>query len=226
MDYDYLTKTKYQEVKEAIERVHYQHTVDAGMMGLLSDREALNEYEELLDLINSLSGLSEDEVRDLTDNINSKIDWIKNPRHSFYNEERITTEEEFKDAIEHIHYRHRYDDGIMGTLDAGDATYLYNVLLEVLERMKGLSDETKKSLRDAVKVKIGQVNIVEEEKIQEYREYKEKQTAAFELAKQRYKSLSLFEKIKLHRQKQTPKYQDVDFMSVEEIDNLYLRKGK
>ena len=73
MSYDYLTKTKFDEVKDAIEKVHYEHTVDAGMMGLLSDREAIVEYEDLLNLINSLPGLSESEVQELTDNINYQL---------------------------------------------------------------------------------------------------------------------------------------------------------
>ncbi len=221
-----LLKTKYEQIIEAIEKVDYEHKVDAGMMGLLSDQEALDKYREIADIIQQVIELSVEEANDLNAMINKKIDRIYNPVHPVYNEDLITNEEEFRAAIENIHYRHRYDDGIMGTLDAGDATRLYNVLLEVLEKIPSLDEATKKVLRVEVKFKIGQVNVVEEDKIAEYHEYKAKQEVAFAEAKARFKALSFFEKIKLHRKKMTPEHQDFEFMSVEEIDNLYLRKGK
>lgn len=217
---------KYEELKGAIEKVHYQHTVDAGMMGLLSDQEALKAYKEIMGTINQTTELTEEEIKELTNIISDKIDRIIHPRHPMYNEDLITNEEEFKVAIENIHYRQRYDDGIMGTLNDGDAIKLYNILLGVLEKMKGLSPEVERALRKSVMVKIGQAPKVEREKIDEYNEYKVKQQVAFEAAKERFKSLSLFEKFKLYRLKQTPKHQDVDFMSVEEIDNLYIGRGR
>lgn len=221
-----LMKSKYEQVIEAIEKVDYEYLEGSGMMGTLSDQEAIDKYNEILEVISLLSELSVDEVNRLTAIVNKKIDRIKHPIHPLYNEDRITNEEEFRAAIEHIHYRQRYDDGIMGTLDAGDATRLYNILLEVLDKMEILSEESKKALRDEVKLRIGQVNIVEDEKIAEYHEYKAKQEAAFVEAKARYKSLSIFEKIKLNRNKMAPKHQDIKFMPVEEINELYLRKGK
>ena len=50
-----LLKTKYEQIIEAIEKVDYEHKVDAGMMGLLSDQEALDKYREIADIIQQVT---------------------------------------------------------------------------------------------------------------------------------------------------------------------------
>lgn len=219
-----IMKTKYQEVLEKIEAIDYKHKEDSGMVGVLSDNEALSEYKTLREVIIQIPGLSGDEINKLVWIINKKIDRIVHPVHPLYNEDLITNEEEFRAAIQDIHYKHRYDDGMMGTLDENDAIRLYNVLLEVLSKMENLSESVIRSLRDEIKIKIGRVHLVEEEKLNEYNENKIKHEEAFRNAKERFKSLSLFEKIKLYKNKMAPKNQDIEFMSIEEIDELY--KGR
>lgn len=215
-------ETKIQEIKQRILDIDMLYHSDESKDK--NTQEVLKAYRELLKSINDDPELVGDEVELLVMNITDKIDRIIHPRHPRYNEDLITTEEEFRAAIEEIHNNQRYGNENNEMLTDGEAIKLYNILLDVLRKMKDLSPEVERDLRRTIMLKIGQASKVEKEKEQELIDLKNKKDDAFAIAKARFKALSILEKIKSYRLKENPKAQDIEELSIEEIDNLYQRK--
>jgi hypothetical protein len=182
----------------------------------------VDNYMELLKIVSNMNHLDENQTKELIKDIEDKIDRIRHPRHERYNEDLITTEKEFRIAIEEINHLHRFGDNDLKILTMMEAVNLYNILLEVLDKINTIDDDIKKELKREVLLKIGQSQNVEEEKTKEM----EDRRNAFIAAKERYKLLSLIEKIKLYREKQTPSHQNLELMSVDEIESLYTVKRK
>lgn len=128
-------------------------------------------------------------------------------------------------AIEHIHYEHTVDAGAMwGTLTESEARHEYTKLLNALPNIPNLTDEERKTLAEMINAKIAAIPQIEAEQRAAYEEYEGKKKVAFEEAKQRFASLSSFEKLRLKQMKQDPEQIDVDWLTLPEIDQLYRKK--
>jgi hypothetical protein len=214
-----LMKPKIDEVKEVIENIHYQHITPGTYEGRLSDEEALKDYNELLEALPSIPGLSEEDIKVLTTEIEKKIGRIHNPVDERYNEDTITNEEEFRKAIEQIHYEHRYSaGGTMGPLTEGEACEYYRLLLNLLDKMDNLTPEVKETLRKEVQGKIDSTEKVEEAKMEDRRAVKAEE---FAKAKARFNRLSSFERLKLKLRGQTPDQVNYESMDMRDLRRLY-----
>ena len=214
-----LMVPKIEEVRKAIKAINYQHTTSGTYAGRLTDGEALKDYNELLEALPSIPGLSEEDIKVLTAEIEKRIDRVKNPVDERYNLDTITNEESFRKAIETISYEHRYSaGGTFGPLTEGEAVYYYKLLLSLLDKIDNLSVEVKDTLRKEVQEKIDSTDKVEEEKRADRRAVKEKE---FLKAKSRFDKLSSFQKLKLNLKGQAPDQINYDSMDTYELRSLY-----
>lgn len=99
-EYNEEKLTNYDEVIAAIERVHYQHRYDAGaMFGTLTVLEATNDYNRILGLLPKIESLTDEQRRELSAVIRTKIGQI--PKVEEEKEaERVAAEEEFFNAFQ------------------------------------------------------------------------------------------------------------------------------
>ena len=210
------------DVKNIINELWNEYVVSDITNKIVMKKYVVDNYIELLKIVSNMNHLDENQTKELIKDIEDKIDRIRHPRHERYNEDLITTEKEFRIAIEEINHLHRFGDNDLKILTMMEAVNLYNILLEVLDKINTIDDDIKKELKREVLLKIGQSQNVEEEKTKEM----EDRRNAFIAAKERYKLLSLIEKIKLYREKQTPSHQNLELMSIDEIESLYTVKRK
>lgn len=222
MSYERLKRTKMEEVRAAIEEIDYDYKVGIdAMMGRLSDAEAKREYLELLKTLPEIPGITSEDIKVLTTEITNKINKLGVYIHPDYNDEVLLTEEDFRKAIDKVHYEHRHSAGAMfGPLSVGEATKDYNTVLEVLMN-SNLPEEVKNTLRKEIVTKIGQIPKVEEEKAEERRLYEAELDNAFNSAKTRFKELSVFKRVKLRLEGKAPHQLDREFMDTEDYNNLY-----
>lgn len=214
-----LMKPKIEEVRDVIKNIHYQYVTPGTYEGKLSDEQAISDYQELLKALPSIPGLSEEDIKVLTAEIEKKIDRIHNPVDERYNEDTITNEDDFRKAIEQIHYEHRYSaGGTFGPLTAGEAVEYYKILLKLLDKVDNLSSEEKDILRKEVQDKIDSTGVVEEAKRADRRAAKEKE---FSKAKDRFNKLSSFERLKLKLKGQSPEQVNYDSLDMRDLRRLY-----
>ena len=214
-----LMVPKIEEVRKAIKDINYQHTTSGTYEGKLSDEEALSDYKKLLEALPSIPGLSEDDIKVLTTEIEKYISRVYNPVDERYNEDTITNEEQFRKAIERIHYEHRYSaGGTFGPLTEGEAVSDYRLLISLLDKMDNLTPEVKDVLRKEVQDKIESTASVEEEKRADRRAIKEEE---FAKAKGRFNELSAFTKLKLKLKGQAPEQLNQDSMDTRDLRGLY-----
>ena len=77
--------------------------------------------------------------------------------------------DQVRDAIDAIHYEHRYDAGAMiGVLNAAEAETEYKKLQELLDVIPELGDEEREILKREISEKIKKIPEVEAEKDAEY----------------------------------------------------------
>ena len=212
-----LMVPKIEEVRSVIKAINKQHTTSGTYDGRLSDEEALSDYQQLIEALPSIPGLSEEDIKVLTVEIEKHIDKIHNPVDERYNLDTITNEEEFRKAIETIHYEHRYSaGGTFGPLTEGEALWDYRLLLGLLDQMNNLNAEVKETLRKEVQSKIDSTSKVEEEKRADRLAVEEEE---FSKAKERFNRLSSFEKLKLKLKGQAPEQ-----LNRESMDSLDYRR--
>ncbi len=225
MSYERLKRTKLEEVRAAIKEIEYDHKfgLDA-MIGPLTDDEAKRSYVELIRTLPEVPGITPEEIKILTNEITKKINKIGIYVHPDYNDEVLITEEDFRKAIEKVHYEHRYDAGAMfETLSENEAIKDYNIVLGVLLKSE-LPEEVKNALRKEIVTKIGQIPKVEEEKAAQRKAYAQEVDNAFLEAKARFKKLSLFTRAKLRLEGKAPEQLNRAFMDVEDMNSLYRKR--
>ena len=214
-----LMVPKIEEVRSVIKAINKQHTTSGTYEGRLSDEEALSDYQQLIETLPSIPGLSEEDIKVLTVEIEKHIDKIHNPVDERYNLDTITNEEEFRKAIEQIHYEHRYSaGGRMGPLTEGEACEYYRLLLNLLDKMGNLTPEVKETLKKEVQGKIDSTEKVEEAKMEDRRAVKAEE---FAKAKARFNRLSSFERLKLKLRGQTPDQVNYESMDMRDLRRLY-----
>lgn len=214
-----LMVPKIEEVRSVIKAINKQHTTSGTYEGRLSDEESLSDYQQLIEALPSIPGLSEEDIKLLTVEIEKHIDKIHNPVDERYNLDTITNEEEFRKAIERIHYEHRYSaGGTFGPLTEGEAVSDYRLLISLLDKMENLTPEVKDVLRKEVQDKIESTASVEEEKRADRRAVKEEE---FAKAKGRFNELSAFTKLKLKLKGQAPEQLNQDSMDTRDLRGLY-----
>ena len=214
-----LMVPKIEEVRKVIKAINYQYTTSGTYAGRLTDEQALKDYNELLEALPSIPGLSEEDIKVLTTEIEKKIDRIHNPVDERYNVDTITNEEQFRKAIERVHYEHRYSaGGTFGPLTEGEAQYYYRLLIDLLDKIQGITPEVKDALRNEVQDKINSTATVEEEKRADKRAAKAQE---FSKAKGRFDKLSAFQKLKLNLKGEAPDKIDYDSLDMLDIRGLY-----
>lgn len=214
-----LMVPKIEEVRKVIKIINEQHTTSGTYEGRLSDGEALSDYQQLLEALPSIPGLSEEDIKTLTIEIEKYIDRIHNPVDDRYNLDTITNEETFRKAIETIHYEHRYSaGGTFGPLTEGEALWDYQLLLNLLDKMDNLTVEVKDELRREVQVRIDATSKVEEEKRADRIAVEEEE---FSKAKDRFNKLSSFEKLKLKLKGKAPEQLNRESMDSVDYRRLY-----
>lgn len=67
---------------------------------------------------------------------------------------KMTPEERIKDLLERIEYEYKYDAGYYGTLDEDEAAYRYNLLLDALPNMPGVTAQNIQYLTSLIQEKI------------------------------------------------------------------------
>ncbi len=225
MDNDGLTKTRVERVRDKIKLIDYEHKIGSSpMIGQISDEEARRSYRDLLAVLPSIPEITKEEIELLTKEINKKLNKVGVYVHPSYNSDVITDYDGVVKAIEKIHHEHRYDAGAMfGTLTEMEAINAYNILITILPEIESLTDEQRNDLSAQIRVKIGQTSIVEEEKKAEREAEKAEFDKAFEEAKERFKKLSIFQKIRLNLKGKNPEQLETEFMNVNDVNGLYRR---
>lgn len=124
--------------------------------------------------------------------------------------------EQYMNMIEDTHNSH-----LRGDLNEIEYINAYNELIDVVVDSNTLSDEEKRKLIAVIRTKIGQVPVVEEMK----REIKNQEILAkeeaFQQAKNRFKKLSIFQRVRLNLKGQGPEQIHRSLGTIEEINNLY-----
>ncbi len=216
---DKLMVPKIEEVRNVIKAINKQNTTFGTYEGRLTDEDALSDYQQLLEALPSIPGLSEEDIKTLTIEIEKYIDRIHNPVDERYNLDTITNEETFRKAIETIHYEHRYSaGGTFGPLTEGEALWDYRLLLNLLDKMDNLTVEVKDALRREVQVRIDATSKVEEEKRADRIAVEEEE---FSKAKDRFNKLSSFEKLKLKLKGKAPEQLNRESMDSVDYRRLY-----
>lgn len=217
-----LKESKIEEVRKEIKAIHEDNTSYGTYEGRLSDHAAKKAYEEILNALHEIPGLSIDDIIQLEKELKQRINTIGKYSHHGYNIDNVTNEEDFRKAVEQVHYEHRYDAGAMfGTLTAYEAEKDYNILLELLNDILGLTEEFKTEMRALIRQKIDAIPEVEKEKLEELEAYEAEIKKAFDEAKERFNSLGYFQKLKLKKERKDPEQIDIRFMGVKQIDSLY-----
>ena len=112
---------------------------------------------------------------------------------------------------------------LSGELNEIEYINAYNEILDTVMDSKSISDFEKRELVSIIRQKIGQIPKVEEIKQEnKNRELQEKELA-FKDAKNRFRKLSIFQRIKLNLKGQSPEQVHKSLGSLEEINNLYKR---
>ena len=128
-------------------------------------------------------------------------------------------------AIEHVHYEHTVDAGAMwGTLTAQEAKSEYTKLLNMLPNIPDLTPEEKTQLAEMINKKIAEIPAVERQMQENAEQYEVLKHDAFEEAKKRFSKLSKFEQLQLRQLKKDPESIDKDWLSLQEIRELYRKK--
>ena len=124
--------------------------------------------------------------------------------------------EQYMNMIEDTHNSH-----LRGDLNEIEYINAYNELIDVVVDSNTLSDEEKRKLIAVIRTKIGQVPVVEEMK----REIKNQEILAkeeaFQQAKNRFKKLSIFQRVRVNLKGQGPEQIHRSLGTIEEINNLY-----
>ena len=222
MSLEHLMTKKIDMVREEIKNIHYYHVTPGTYHGRWTDDEARLKYTELLNSLPKMPGLSAEDIEILKEEIQYKISKIGVYVHSYYNADNIKNANDFEKAIERVHYEHRYDAGAMfGTLTDYEAESDYRVLFNLLDEVKGLTEEEKTRLRAEILTRIEKIPEVHEEKRAERKAYDDAFAQAFEDAKARFEKLSFFEKVKLRKKNKAPEDQKLKFMTIDEVNKLY-----
>ncbi len=217
-----LKTSKLEEVRNEIKRINEQNIAYGTYEGRIDDEAAKSEYQELLDSLMEIPGLSVDDIVVLQQEIQQRMNTIGKYKHSVYNLDNIIDEETFRKAVERVHYQHRYDAGAMfGTLSPNEAERDYNILLILLDDVIGLSDNFKEEMRGLIQQKIDNIPAVQQEKIEEYKTYQAEHKKAFEEAKERFNKLGLFQKLKLKKQGKAPEQLNAEDLGIDQVNALY-----
>lgn len=217
-----LKESKIEEVRKEINAIHKDNTSYGTYEGRLSDHAAKKAYEEILNALHEIPGLSIDDIIQLEKELKQRINTIGKYSHLGYNIDNVTNEEDFRKAVEQVHYEHRYDAGAMfGTLTAYEAEKDYNILLELLNDILGLTEEFKTEMRALIQQKIDAIPEVEKEKKEEQKKYEEEYKKAFEEAKKRFNSLSFFQKLKLRKEGKSLEQIDLNRLGIDQVNSLY-----
>ena len=121
--------------------------------------------------------------------------------------------EQYKRMIEQTHEDHK-----KGNLNEIEYIVAYNEILDVVADSSELTDEERRQLVTEIRVRIGQVPKVEETRKREEGLQREQ---AFLEAKDRFKKLSVFSRIKLNFLGQNPEQVIKRMTDVEAINGLY-----
>lgn len=222
MSLENLMKPKIDLVRAEMKNINFYHVTKGTYEGGFSDAEAKIEYTNLLNALPEIPGLSEEEIEILKEEIQHRISMVGTDMHHAYNIDTIKNVEDFKKAIEKVHYEHRYDAGaMMGTLTPQEAERDYKAILSLVDEVKGLTDKEKEELRAEIQTKLENIPQVQQEKREEREAYDEELNREFEAAKARFASLSFFERRKLKKAKKAPENQDLKFMTVDDVKRLY-----
>ena len=114
-----------------------------------------------------------------------------------------------------------YEDHKKGNLNEIEYISAYNEILDVVVDSKSLTEDEKSSLIKEVRVKIGQMPLVEAERKAAIELKQQQVTKAFQEAKNRFRRLSVFQRIKLNLKGQNPGQLQMESLEIEEINNLY-----
>ena len=222
MSIESLKKSKLEEVRAEVKAINEDNTTYGTYEGRLDDAHAKIKYEQLLNALPEIPGLSNEDIEILEREIKQRIASLGKYRHSEYNIDTITNEEEFRKAVDRVHYQHRYDAGAMfGTLTDYEAKKDYQVLLSLLDDIYGLSNDFKAEMKALIQKKIDNIPAVETEKMEERQAYKEEFQQAFMEAKERFNSFGFFKKMKLRKEGKAPEQLNTKFLGIKEVNSLY-----
>ena len=124
--------------------------------------------------------------------------------------------EQYMNMIEDTHNSH-----LRGDLNEMEYINAYNELIDVVVDSDTLGDEEKRQLISVIRTKIGQVPIVEEMKKEAKNQEIEEKEKAFVEAKNRFRKLSIFQRVKLNLKGQGLEQIHRTLGTIEEINNLY-----
>lgn len=124
--------------------------------------------------------------------------------------------EQYMNMIEDTHNSH-----LRGDLNEMEYINAYNELIDVVVDSDTLGDEEKRQLISVIRTKIGQVPIVEEMKKEAKNQEIEEKEKAFVEAKNRFRKLSIFQRVKLNLKGLGPEQIHRTLGTIEEINNLY-----
>ena len=124
--------------------------------------------------------------------------------------------EQYMKMIEDTHSSH-----LKGELNEIEYISSYNELIDVVVDSDTLGDEEKRQLISVIRTKIGQVPIVEELKREAKNQEIQEKEKAFVEAKNRFRKLSIFQRVKLNLKGQGPEQIHRTLCTIEEINNLY-----
>lgn len=126
--------------------------------------------------------------------------------------------EQYMKLINDTHESH-----VNGDLNEIEYVNAYNEILGVVIDSDTLNEEEKRQLIGIVRIKIGQVPKVEEMRKEEQEAKKQQVEQAFIEAKKRFRSFSIFQRVKLNLKGQGPEQIHRSLNNVEEINSLYKR---
>lgn len=124
--------------------------------------------------------------------------------------------EQYMNMIEDTHNSH-----LRGDLNEMEYINAYNELIDVVVDSDTLGDEEKRQLISVIRTKIGQVPIIEEMKKEAKNQEIEEKEKAFVEAKNRFRKLSIFQRVKLNLKGLGPEQIHRTLGTIEEINNLY-----
>ena len=216
-----LMNKKVDLVRTAIRIIEHKHKLPVSNPESINQEQAASDYNELLAALPTIPDLTNEERKELSNEINDKMFRLGFVDHSEYNPTNLVDEETFTKAVERVNYQHRYDAGAMfGTLTAKEAERDYNIILGVLEE-SDLSPEVKEAIRAMIADKLEHIPDVEAEKRTEEQEYTDRLMNAFNDAKIRFKNLSAYERMIYKMQGKDPEHLDPNDMELEEVRGLY-----
>ena len=124
--------------------------------------------------------------------------------------------EQYMNMIEDTHNSH-----LRGDLNEIEYINAYNELIDIVVDSDTLDEEEKRQLIGVIRTKIGQIPVVENMKRETKNQEIQAKEEAFIEAKNRFRKLSIFQRVKLNLKGQGPEQIHRTLGTIEEINNLY-----